>query len=383
MADNNEDQEKTEAATPRRLEKAREDGQTARSRELSTFVMLLGGVIALWLSGGMLYGRLGMMMEQSFVFERAQAFDGTVMLMHAGSLGAQTLVSLLPLFLLLLVAALAAPMLLGGWLFSAKALRPQFSRLNPLKGLKRIFSARALAELGKVVATARLLGAVLVAFLQVRVEDFMILMQLPLSVALARALELAAAACGLMVLALLVVAGMDVPYQLWDHGSKLRMSREEIKREHKDSEGDPRIKARLRAQRQDMARRRMMSKVPEADVIVTNPTHYAVALRYEEGGMAAPRVVAKGTDAVAATIRELGLRHGVPLLEAPPLARALHTLVDLDHEIPAPLYAAVAEVLAWAFRLKRARGTGEDAPPPPRELDVPEGLGKLSARSAF
>ncbi|MDI5935192.1 flagellar biosynthesis protein FlhB [Halomonas kalidii] len=374
MADESSDQEKTEEATPRRLEKAREEGQVARSRELTTFMLLLGGVGGLWAMGAMLYDQLGLVMEQAFLFERRHALETTPMLSHALDLGERTLLAMLPLFLLLTVVALAAPALLGGWLVSAKSMKPQLSKLNPLKGLKRIFGVQALVELAKAIAKSLLVGGIAMAFLWSNRGTFMSLMDQPIQQALASALELAALACGLMVLTLLVVILIDVPYQLWSHARKLRMSKEEVKREHKESEGDPHVKARIRQQQQAMARGRMMSQVPEADVIITNPTHYAVALKYEETGMAAPRVVAKGADQVAARIRELGEAHAVPRLEAPPLARALYHHVDLDAEVPEALYTAVAEVLAWAFRLRRVSQEGGEVPPTPEDLPVPESL---------
>lgn len=371
MADQDSDQEKTEEATPRRLEKAREEGQVARSRELATFMLLLGGVAGLWSMGQLLYDQLGLVMEQAFLFERRHALETTPMLAQALNLGERTLYALLPLFLLLTVVALVAPALLGGWLISAKSLKPQLGKLNPLKGLKRLFGVQALVELAKAIAKSLLVGSVGVAFLYLHRGDFMVLMDQPIRQALAQALGMAAQASGLMVLTLLVVILIDVPYQLWSHNKKLRMSKDEVKREHKESEGDPQVKARIRQQQQAMARGRMMSQVPEADVIITNPTHYAVALAYREGGMAAPQVVAKGADAVAARIRELGETHGVPRLQAAPLARALYHHVDLDQEIPVALYTAVAEVLAWAFGLKRASTQGGETPPPPKNLPVP------------
>ncbi len=380
MADDSSDQEKTEAATPRRVEKAREDGQVARSRELTTFLLLLGGLGGLWGLGGMLYDQLGTVMEQAFLFERQHAFDSAAMLAHFWVLGERTLFALLPLFVLMTVLALAAPSLLGGLLISAKSLQPQLSKLNPLKGLKRMFSTQALAELGKAIAKSLLVGSVAVFFLKAHIGELMSLAEMPLQQALASALRLAALACGLIVLALIVVVGIDVPYQLWSHAKKLRMSKEEIRRESKESDGDPHVKGRIRAQQQAMARSRMMSKVPTADVIVTNPTHYAVALSYQEGQMGAPRVVAKGAEAVAARIRELGREHGVPLLEAAPLARALYYHVDLDREIPAELYTAVAEVLAWAYRLKRVHEDGGDLPDTPHDLPVPAGMDQRPVR---
>lgn len=371
MADNSSDEEKTEDPTPRRLEKAREEGQVARSRELSTFLMLLGGVIGLWAMGGVLYDQLGLVMEQSFVFDRGITFDTARMMSSVWVLGSNTLFALIPLFMLLTVIALVAPALLGGWLISGKSLQPKFSKLNPAKGLKRMVSSQALAELAKAVAKSLLTGSVAFVFLWYQRDEFLGLMNQPIKQALYHAMQLAAICCGLIVLSLVVVILIDVPYQLWSHNKQLRMTKDEIKKEHKESEGDPQVKGRIRQLQQAMARGRMMSKVPEADVIVTNPTHYAVALSYRDSAMGAPRVVAKGADEVAARIREIGDEHRIPRLEAPPLARALYRHVDLDREIPADLYTAVAEVLAWAFRLRQVRQEGGDMPEPPRDIQVP------------
>lgn len=373
MAEQSEDdQDKSEPATPRRIQKAREEGQVARSRELTTWLLLLAGVAALWTMGSSIYNQLALVMEQSFLFGRQEIFDTTVMVAGAADKGQHALLSLLPLFGLMVLVALGAPMLLGGWLISAKSLQPKLSKLNPIKGLKRVFSSQALAELGKVIAKALLVIGVVAWYLAVNIRDFMAMKEQSLQQALGNAMGQAALACGLMTLALIVVVLIDVPYQLWSHGKKLRMTKEEVKREHRESEGDPQVKQRIRSQQQAMARKRMMSMVPGADVIVTNPTHYAVALKYEETRMGAPRVVAKGADHVAEAIRELGRENSVPLLEAPPLARALYAHVDLDQEIPATLYSAVAEVLAWAFGLKRARKGEGELPTRPKNLPVPE-----------
>ncbi|SDK94012.1 flagellar biosynthetic protein FlhB [Modicisalibacter muralis] len=382
MADDSSDEEKTEDPTPRRMEKAREEGQVARSRELSTFMLLLGGVAGLWGMGALLYDQLSLVMEQAFLFDRGIAFDTARMLAHLWALGNETLVALLPLFLLLTVLALVSPALLGGWLISAKSLQPQLSKLNPIKGLGRLFSTQALAELAKGIAKTVLVGSVAFSFLWQKKGEFLALMDQPVQLALFHALKLAAMCCGLIVLSLVVVILIDVPYQLWSHNKKLRMTQDEIRKEHKESEGDPQVKARIRQQQQAMARGRMMSKVPEADVIVTNPTHYAVALSYRDGEMSAPRVVAKGADAVAARIRELGEEHGVPRLEAPPLARALYRHVDLDREVPAELYTAVAEVLAWAFRIKQVQREGGETPDTPFDLPVPAELDDATGRDS-
>lgn len=374
MADNDSDQEKTEEATPRRKEKAREEGQVPRSRELTTVLLLMAGVAGLWSMGQMLYDQLGMVMEQAFLFDRRQAFDPTPMLVNALNLGQRTLIAMVPLFILLGVVALVAPALLGGWLVSAKSMQPKFSKLNPISGIKRIFSTQALIELAKAIAKSVLVGGVSGAFIYFNIDRLLGLPDLPIQQALASALNMAALAAALAIFSLIVVILIDVPYQLWSNAKKLRMSQEEVKREHKESEGDPHVKGRIRQQQQAMARGRMMSKVPEADVIITNPTHYAVALSYQEGQMGAPRVVAKGADAVAGRIRDIALEAGVPRLEAAPLARALYHHVDLDGEVPAELYTAVAEVMAWAYRLKSVAHEGGETPPTPDNLPVPDDM---------
>lgn len=383
MAENNaSDQDKTEEPTPRRLEKSREEGQVARSRELTTFLILLGGLAALWALGSVLYHRLGRVMEQSFLFERQQAMETEPMMANVFQLGQETLSGMLPFYLFMFCLALVAPALLSGWVISAKAVRPKLSKLNPAKGLKRIFSVQSLIELGKAVAKASLVGTVLVTFLLTKRGEYLGLMEQPVQQALTNALGLAAQAAFLMVLTLIVVVLIDVPFQIWNHTKQLRMTKEEVKREHKEQEGDPHLKGKIRQQQQSMARSRMMTKVPEADVVVTNPTHFAVALQYNDQAMGAPKVVAKGTDKVAQRIRELGDEHEVPRLEAPALARALYFHVDLEQEIPAALYTAVAEVVAWAFQLRRARTDGSLGPPAPDALPVPAALSEPRGRGA-
>ncbi len=378
MAEDTSDQEKTEPATPRRLEKAREEGQVARSRELTTFMLLAAGLGGLWGMGNTLAQQLGVAMEQSFLFERGQALEIERMLSNTWELGENALMGLVPFFLLMVVVALAAPMMLGGLLISTKSLTPKFSKLNPAKGLKRMLSAQAMAELAKVITKALVIGSVLFGFLASAVPEFIALMELSIEKALHGGLMLVAQACGLMILALFAPVVIDVPYQLWNHAKQLRMTKEEVKQEMKESDGDPQIKARIRAQQQAMARKRMMANIATADVVVTNPTHFAVALKYDEKSHTAPRVVAKGCDAVAMRIRELADEHKVPMLEAPPLARALYRHVDLEREIPSELFTAVAEVLAWAFSLKRAAGHRGPAMPKPVDLPVPESMSEIA-----
>ena len=267
-------------------------------------------------------------------------------------------------------------------MITLSAVRPQFSRVNPINGLARLFSVQVLVELAKAIAKATLIGTVVYFFLKAHIGQLLVLPQMPAQQALTTVMGLTAKSCAMCVAALIIVVGMDAPYQLWTYAKNLRMSKEEQRQEHKNADGDPRIKARIRQLQQARARRRMMSKVPKADVIVTNPSHFAVALSYQKDRNGAPRVVAKGADDVALRIRDIAREHHLPVLEAPPLARALYFHVDLDREIPVELYTVVAEVVAWAIRLKRVSEHGGDVPPTPVNLSVPPGMDQRGPRNA-
>jgi len=368
--------EKTEPPSARRLEKAREEGQVARSRELSTFALLLAGVGGLLATAGSTADHLMRSIHSAMQFDRASAFDTSHMLMRSGQIWYEAISALLPVFVLLMVAACVAPMLLGGWLFSTNQIAFKFSKLNPLEGLKRLFSTQSLAELFKAICKAGLVGIVGWILVSRAMDQMINLMMMPVHQALVQSLQMVGHWCLIVTCSLVLVAALDVPYQLWSFNRRLRMSREDLKQEQKESDGDPHIKAKIRQQQQAMARRRMMSEVATADVVLTNPTHFAVALKYVDKEMRAPRVVAKGTDLIAARIRELGLEHKVPVLEAPPLTRALYRHTRLGQEIPSGLYTAVAEVLAWVFQLQRWREDerARQRPETPRDLYVPEEL---------
>ena len=381
MADES-DLDKTEAATPRRREKAREEGQVARSRELASFALLAAGFYGAWLLAGPSGGHLQAMLRGAFLFDRATAFDTNRMLSAAGSASLEGFAALLPLLALTGVAALLAPMALGGWLISQKTFELKFDRLNPISGLGRIFSIQGPIQLGMSIAKTLVVGVIGGVAIWRSKDELLGLAMQPLGVALPDALHLVAVCCGTTVAGMLVVAALDVPYQIWQYNKKLRMTKEEVKREHRENEGDPHVKGRIRQQQRAIARRRMMAAVPKADVVVTNPTHFAVALQYTDGEMRAPKVVAKGVNLVAARIRELAAEHNVPLLEAPPLARALYHNVELEREIPGSLYSAVAEVLAWVYQLKRFRSEGGAFPAVPVDLDVPADLDKGASVSA-
>lgn len=367
------DLEKTEAPTPHRVDKAREKGQVPRSRELTSILMLAAGVALLWLAGEPMARRLASMVANGMHFDHSVINDDRQMLRRLSSLLEGAFWAMLPIFGGLVLMALAAPLLLGGFLFSTEALKPNFGRLNPVAGLGRLFSSQVGAELLKAILKALLVGWVTWLFLDHYWPAMLRLMAAPTLPALGDALGMIAGCALLILLGLLPMAGFDVFWQIWSNLKKLRMTKQEIREEHKEQDGDPHIKARIRQQQRAMARRRMMADVPKADVIVTNPTHYAVALQYNDR-MSAPKVLAKGAGEVALRIRELGGQHRVPLLEAPPLARALYRHSEIGQQIPATLYAAVAEVLAWVYQLKRWRTHGGLIPKKPVHLPVPDAL---------
>lgn len=376
------DLEKTEAASPRRLEKAREEGQIARSRELGTFMMLAAGVGAIWASGGSIYQGLSAVLRNGLAFDPRVTTDPGVMVEQAVNGFGHALLVILPIFGLLAVIAVLSGVLLGGIVISGKPLSPNFSKLSLFAGLKRMFSAQTAVELIKALAKALLVGGVAVGVIWRRHDDMLGLMHVAPSAALIEALNLVAMCCACIVASLLVIVLLDVPWQIWSHLKKLRMSKEDVRQEHKESEGDPHTKARIRQQQRQAARRRMMSEVPKADVVVTNPTRYAVALKYEEDKHGAPRVLAKGSGLIAAKIRELAAEHRIPALEAPPLARALYRHVELGQEIPAELYSAVAQVLAWVFQLRSWRSGWGDEPMAPTSLTVPAALDPRASAAA-
>lgn len=369
MAGSDSELEKTEQASAHKIERAREEGNIPRSRELATCASLLVGACMLWFSGASMVGQLGVMLKESLAFPRAIAFEPDRLMEQSGHAAESALWALAPFGGAILVAVIAAPLAVGGWLFCTNSLVPKFERLNPLNGLGNMFSLRALVELGKALAKSALVfGVAWIVFSQQRMAIFA-LASAPLHSSSADLGHLLFVSFISIAAALVLIAAIDAPYQIWQHANKLKMTREEMRQEHKEQEGNPEIKARIRAQQREMARRRMMAEVPKADVVVTNPTHYAVALKYTESGNIAPIVVAKGSDLVAATIRALALEHNIPLLEAPPLARALFRHTEPGDVIPQALYNAVAQVLAYVFQLRA--GT---SPAVPEAIEIPDGM---------
>lgn len=367
------DLERTEEPTGRRIEQAREEGQVPHSRELATFLVLISSATGLWLMGGWLVERSIGITRNAFIFDAQTTREPSQMLARLGSVSTEALLTFSPFLALVLLAAVISPLLLNAWVFAPKAMVPDLGRLNPLTGFGRIFSWNSVIELIKAILKAVLVSGVAALLIWKERDEIFGLLAQPLEQGLASAGHLVMFSFLVLVSTLALVVVIDVPFQLWQYFKKLRMSKDEVRQEMKEMQGDPQVKGRIRALQMEAARRRMMAAVPKADIIVTNPTHFAVALAYKTG-MGAPKVVAKGMGEVALKIREIGARHGVPLVEAPPLARALFKHVDLDAAIPVTLYNAVAEVLAYVFQLAQWRQQGGAYPMPPRDLPVPPEL---------
>lgn len=356
-------EERTERATPKREREARERGQLPRSRELSGALLMCAAGSGFYFLGAGLAADGRALLQQGLSWSAADLADPSRLPEHFAALLLLAAKAIAPLLLLCTLVALLAPVLLGGWNFSPQAMLPDFSRLDPIKGLGRLFSQQSLVELLKGLLKAALLVLLALVAASWLGSDLLVLGLEPLPTALAHGLRLCLAAFGLMCAGLLLIAAIDVPWQLWSHAKQLRMTRQETREEHKQSEGRPEVKAKIRRLQQQAASHRMMEQVPGADVIVTNPTHYAVALKYQPGKMRAPRVVAKGADEIARVIRELAERHRVPIVSAPPLARALFRHAELEQEIPVSLYQAVAQVLSYVFQLRQAKSGFWPKPP--------------------
>jgi flagellar biosynthetic protein FlhB len=366
------DAERTEPASEKRLRQAREDGDIPRSREVATFTVLMTAGAGLWMMGGGIVNTLSTVLERGLSLDREQIYNPNVLIERIAADVGGVLLACLPLAGAVMLMMLASPLLIGGWNFSAKAFTPNFGKLNPMRGLGHMVSTNALVELLKAVAKTLLVGAV-AWFVVLSQKDAVIgLVTEPFGTAAPHLGSLLAKAFLTMVGALGAIAILDGPYQMWHYADKLKMTRQEVIQESKESDGNPQIKGKIRQLQRQMAQKRMMANVPTADVVVTNPTHFAVALKYGEGQRGAPRVVAKGTDEVAAKIREIARENKVAMLEAPALARALYKHTDIDDEIPEALYSAVAEVLAYVYQLRAyGKGTLDQYPDRPTRLPVP------------
>jgi flagellar biosynthetic protein FlhB len=374
--------EKTEPASAKRLRDARANGDVPRSREVGTFTVLMTAGAGMWMLGGDVVHKLSSTLERGLSLDREQIYNPNALIERATADISGVILACLPLAIAIMLVGLVSPLLIGGWNFSAKSFIPNFGKLNPLNGLGNMVSTNALIELLKAIAKTLLVGAVAWYVMMSEKDAVVGLAVEPLGVATSHLAGLLAKAFLIMVSSLGAIALLDGPYQIWHYANKLKMTRQEVIQESKESDGNPQIKGKIRQMQREMARKRMMSNVPTADVVVTNPTHFAVALKYADGQRGAPRVVAKGTDEVAAKIREIAKENKVALLEAPALARALYKHTDIDDEIPEALYSAVAEVLAYVYQLRAyTKGTSKDYPDRPSKLPVPPELDPFNPAS--
>ncbi len=335
---------------------------------------MLAGVGGLWATGSWVSQHARDIVVRGLSFGRDAAFDDHLLSTTLASLGLEAMTLMAPLLLLVVAGTLVTPFLLGGWIFTTKTMTLDLTRLDPVKGFGRMFSMHGIGELVKAVLKAILIGALISWLIWREGGALLDLPGLEVGSALAGFVRLLFLSGFAVLVGMAAVAAIDVPFQLWQYYSRLRMTREELRQELKETEGDPQLKARIRSQQREMARKRMMSEVPKADVVVTNPTRFAVALKYDAGRMGAPQVVAKGMNLVAQRIRDLATEHDVPILEAPPLARALHRHVEVGDQVPASLYTAVAEVMAYVYQLQRfATGDGP-VPVLPSDIVIPQDL---------
>jgi flagellar biosynthetic protein FlhB len=364
--------EKTEPASAKRLSDARKNGDIPRSREVATFTVLMTAGAGLWMLGGGVVDKLSGTLQRGLSLDREQIYNPNVLIERVTADIGAVMLACLPLALAIMLVAVVSPLLIGGWNFSAKSFMPNFGKLNPMNGLGNMVSTNALVELLKAVAKTLLVGAVAWYVVMSEKDAVIGLAVEPLGAATGHLAGLIARAFMIMVGSLGAIALLDGPYQKWHYANKLKMTRQEVIQESKESDGNPQIKGKIRQMQREMAKKRMMSNVPTADVVVTNPTHFAVALKYADGQKGAPKVVAKGTDEVAAKIREIAKENKVVLLEAPALARALYKHTDIDDEIPEALFSAVAEVLAYVYQLRAyTKGSSEHYPDRPNKLPVP------------
>jgi len=352
MAENT-GQEKTQDATPRRKQQARDRGQVASSRELNSMLMLLSGGVAAAVLGPYLVGNVVMIFQKYLHMERATIFDVSAMPTLLGEAVVDAFWGIAPFFLILTIAAIAGPLMMGGINFSGKAISLKLEKLDPIAGLQRIFAWRGLVELVKALAKFLVIGSVAIVFLYSQADQYIGLGQEPVMQAMGHASDLLVWGFIAISTTMILIALVDVPFQLWDHSQQLKMTFQEVKDDSKDTEGDPELRGRIKRMQREMAQRRMMAEIPTADVVITNPEHYSVALRYNSEKMSAPIVVAKGVDVMAMQIRKVANEYDIPILAAPPLARALHHTTEINGEIPAGLYLAVAKVLAYVFQLKQ------------------------------
>ncbi|MDB6443569.1 MULTISPECIES: flagellar biosynthesis protein FlhB [Pseudomonas] len=374
MAESESGQDKTEDPTEKRRRESREKGEIARSKELNTLAIMLAGAGGLLIYGGGLALDLLEIMRLNFSLPREVLLSPGAMaqyLLHSGKIA---ILAIQPVLIFLLLAAFIGPISLGGWLFAAGSLAPKFSRMNPAAGLKRMFSTTALMELLKAFGKFLLVLSVALVVLQADIDDVLRIAHEPLEQAIIHSVQLVGWSTLWMACGLILIAAIDVPIQLYQSKQKLMMTKQEVRDEYKDSEGKPEVKQRIRQLQREVSQRRMMAAIPEADVVITNPTHYAVALKYDPDKGNAPVLLAKGSDFLALKIREIAVANEVMLLESPALARSIYYSTELDQEIPGGLYLAVAQVLAYVYQIRQHRAGKGKRPEPLKDLPIPPDL---------
>jgi len=372
MAENEDGQEKTEEPTSKKLDDARKKGDIPRSKDLNTMLLTLVAAGSLLVFGPGITEVLLEIFHYNFSITREDIFDTQGMFRHLTNSVKEALLGLLPLFAVLVLAALIAPISLGGWNFSTEALTPKFSRLDPIQGIKRLFSLNSLVELLKAIGKVAVVGISAYFVFNAFKMELPSLSWMAPEYAFGRMVEILAWVAIWISASLIFIVLIDVPFQLYQHNEKMKMTLQEIKDEMKSSEGKPEVKGRIRQLQREMANRRMMSDVPEADVIITNPTHFAVALKYDDGEMGAPELLAKGADEVAFKIREIGEAYDIPVLQIPPLSRAIYHSTEIGETIPEGLYMAVAQILAYVYQLKQASSGKASHPGKAPSPEIPD-----------
>lgn len=374
MAESESGQDKTEDPTDKRKKDAREKGEIARSKELNTVAVTLAGAGGLLVFGGALAQTLMELMRINFTLSREVLIDERSMGIFLLASGKMAMLATQPVLLVLLLAAIIGPISLGGFLFAGSSLAPKFSRMNPMSGIKRMFSMHALTELLKALAKFFVILMVALVVLSSDRDDLLAIAHEPLEQAVIHSVQVVGWSALWMAAGLLLIAAVDAPLQLWQAHKKLLMTKQEVRDEYKDSEGRPEVKQRIRQTQREMSQRRMMAAIPEADVVITNPTHYAVALKYDPEKGGAPLLLAKGTDFIALKIREIAGEHKIQILESAALARSIYYSTELEEEIPAGLYLAVAQVLAYVFQVRQYRAGKGKAPEPLKDVPIPPDL---------
>jgi flagellar biosynthetic protein FlhB len=374
MAESESGADKTEDPTDKRKKDSREKGEIARSKELNTLAVMVAGCGALLAFGGHLAQSLLELMRSNFTLSREVLLDERYMGIFLLQSGKIAIMATQPILVTLLLAALISPVALGGWLFAAGSMAPKFSRMNPAAGLKRMFSMHALTELLKALAKFAIILLVAIMVLAKDRADLLAIANEPMEMAIIHSVQLVGWSALWMSCGLALIAAVDVPFQLYSSKQKLMMTKQEVKDEHKDSEGRPEVKGRVRQLQREMSQRRMMTAIPEADVIITNPTHYAVALKYDPEKGNAPVLLAKGSDFIALKIREIGNQHRIEVLESPALARSIFYSTEIEQQIPAGLYLAVAQVLAYVYQIRQYQAGRGKRPDPLKDVPIPPDL---------